>query len=565
WLKDRLEACGLRSVNLVVDATNLAMLELGQPLHAFDYAKIEGKQIIVREALNGEFLVTLDGETRVLCPKTLLICDTKKPIAIAGVMGSLDSQVEENTQTVLLEAAYFTPSWVRRAAKHCGLSSEASHRFERGVDPCALHQALDYAAAVICAESKAKVVPGILDALALSLEAKTISLRMPQVERILGVKIAEGEIITFLKRIDLHIVSAKEDVCTVVIPHYRHDLKEEIDLIEEIARFYGYDNLRSKDRAYFRTGLLEDSSIFLFEKKVRDCLLKQGLQELLTCDLISQTEAKLSEFPGRSLIHLLNPKSLDQSILRPSLLPGHLTVVKHNQDHQRHQLAGFEVGRIHFKWKDNFYEHAVAGLVMVGTRDPHQWQNPKGISVDFFALKGVIEALFLRLRLGTAHFRPSSHAAFHPGRQTAILLGQQEVGVLGEVHPQCLQSCEIAQPVYYAELNLDELLHFQQPLARMKPLAQFPGSVRDWTVVIDQKIAVQTLIDAVNRGGFSLLEDVSLLDLYRGEHVASNCKSITLRFVYRDHEKTVAQQAVEAEHARVTQAIMETLNGKMKR
>jgi len=565
WLQERLEACGLRSVNLVVDATNFVMLDIGHPLHAFDYQKLSGQKVIVRGSQTSETILTLDGISRSIPEGALLICDADKPIALAGIMGSQDSEVDVSTTDVFLEAAYFTPAWIRRTAKKCGVSSEASYRFERGVDPLALQEALDRVVEILVQEGCGSVIPGTGDMQNMSLESRVIQLRLPRVERILGVTLASHEILNMLSAMDVCLLSTTDDVCSVAVPLYRHDLKEEIDLIEEIARFYRYDNLHPKEPAYFRTGTLPHAPMFTLEQKTRRALLEQGLQELLTCDLISPQEAHRIDLPGRSLIHLLNPKSVDQSVLRPSLLPGHLTVVKHNHDHQLFHLCGFEVGRIHFKLKDTLYEQSVASVIMTGRRDPYQWQAPKVTSVDFFALKGVIEVLLHRLHITGVRFEPSQHTAFHPGRQASITIHQQEVGVLGEVHPYCVQQCGITQPVYYAELNLDQLVHLQQPICHMRPLPQFPSSTRDWTVTVDEHVPAQKLLDVVLSGTYPLLEHVSLLDVYRGENVASDRKSITLRFIYRDQEKTVAQQAVDEEHARVTQTIVETLNRETKR
>lgn len=560
WMQARLIACGLRPVNHVVDATNFVMLQIGQPLHAFDYDTLQQKQIVVRAGRPNDVIVTLDDQERFPTEEMLLICDAEKPIALAGVMGSKQTQITSTTQTVLLESAYFSPTAIRRGAKRVGMCSEASYRFERGVDPQTLHEALDRAATLIVADAGGQIVAGTVDIMCTPLQLKKISLRLARIERILGIHVAASEVIELLRRLDL-IVESRNEVLHVTVPSYRHDLNIEIDLIEELARFYGYDHLHREQKAHFCMGSLPDNPLFLFEQEVRRTLLGQGLQELLTCDLISEKEASLVDFHGRQRIQLLNPSSVDQSILRHSLLPGHLSVVTHNADHEHPNVSGYEIGRIHFKVKDAFHEQSVAGIVMTGQRDPHSWQQPKGVAIDFFALKGVVEESLRHLRLDSVAFAPGAHTAFHPYRQAVLLLAGQEVGVLGEIHP----NLSPMRSVYYAELHLEQLLKLRYPMPQMHPLPLFPSSTRDWTVHIAQEIHVQELFAPLATHSFPLLEHASLLDLYHGERVGSEWKSITLRFVYRDREKTIAQQAVEHEHARVTQSIMETLNGKMKK
>ncbi|MCC5832520.1 MAG: phenylalanine--tRNA ligase subunit beta [Chlamydiales bacterium] len=560
WLKERVESCGMRSVNNIVDITNLVLLEFGHPLHAFDFDTLEEKRIVVRNARKGERLITLDGKERFPTEEMLMICDGKKPIAVAGVMGSQQSEVTEKTTTVLLESAYFEPAQVRRTSKHLGIRSEASYRFERGCDPNGLLEALDYATARICEIAGGRALKGFLDVKAHEFDPSCASLRISRTNQILGIKLSSSEIETILKRLGFLIKSVGDDLIEVEIPTYRHDIHNEIDLIEEVARLYGFDNIHKQQRASFRTGILPHSPAYLFEKEVRARLIGEGLQELLTCDLISHEEAALVKpdcMPSRSVIKLLNPRSTQQSVLRPSLLPGLLNVVKTNADHGIHSLQGFEIGRLHFKTKERYFEPTVVSLILTGQKMEHHWEN-KTNTLDFFDLKGIVENLLAGLKTEPPSFHPTQYENFHPGRQASVRIADREVGIMGEVHPETLKEIDLHHPVYFAELNLEDLRSISRSDVKMTPLPHYPASSRDWTVTLPEEISVGALLDTIKSIPTKRLESVLLLDVYRSEALGSQRKNVTLRFVYRDRDQTLSVEAVENEHARITQKLIET-------
>lgn len=561
WLKERLEECGLRSVNNVVDITNYVMLDLGQPLHAFDLAKIEGKQIVVRNAKKGEHLVAINEKEYHPTEETLLICDAKGAVAVAGVIGSAHTEVTESTETVLLEAAYFEPTQVRKSSKRLLLHTDASHRFERGVDPNGIVEALDKAASLIAQFANGKVARGRIDIKTAEFPPKVVSCRLSRVQSLLGIPLAMGEIETIFKRLHFNPVSVQEDSISVAVPTYRHDIHGEIDLIEEVARLYGYKNIHKKEKGRYRTGNLPHSPMYLFEKKVREQLLQADLQELLTCTLISPGEAALMSsdgIPSRSWITLLNPSSQDQSVLRASLLPGHLKTVKYNVDRGNHSILGFEIGRLNFRVKDKIVEPTVASIVLSGSRAQPFWSGSQE-SVDFFDLKGILENLFSGLKIEDVSFVASSHENFHPGRQASIHIEDREVGIMGEIHPSTLKKIDLEAPVFFAEVHLEELIHDLKRELKMEALPLYPASSRDWTVTLSESTTIGSLLELIAQEKSPLLESFSLHSIYQSEKLGPGLKNVTIRFIYRDREKTVSIEEVEREHQRITKHVFEKL------
>ncbi|MCH9703751.1 MAG: phenylalanine--tRNA ligase subunit beta [Chlamydiae bacterium] len=541
WLTARLEACGLRPINNIVDVTNYVMLECGQPMHAFDLDKIDGN-IDVRFAHEGEKIETLDGKQRSLKSDMLLIADEKKAIAVAGVMGGANSEVSNSTQNIVLEAAYFDPSSVRKTAKRLELSTDASYRFERGSDPNCLEDALDQAAALILEIAGGTASPSVIEGK--PLEDKKLSLRVSRVNQLLGTQLAIGEVEEILRSINLK-VSTKEGVCTVNAPFGRHDLNGEIDLVEEVARFYGYENIANDRPTLYRGHSGEDFPGYSFQQRIRELLLQEGLQELLTCDLISPKEAAILE--QESLIHLQNPHSIEQSVLRPSLLPSLMKVVQHNIDHSLPDIAGFEIGKLHLKEGDNYLEPMVASIVLHGKRSPAHFSE-KEQNVDFFDLKGIAENLLRQLHI-EGRFVASKHVALHPLQQAALIVDDKEVGVLGQLHPAHMEG------LFFLELQLDDLQLATKTVQKMEPLPQFPSSHRDLTITVPESLEVQTLFDAVTEAKTNCLEEISLIDVYRGDKLGSGVKNMTFRFVYRDSKQTLSLEEVESEHAELTNQI----------
>lgn len=557
WLKKRVEACGIRSINNVVDVGNLVMLELGQPLHMFDYSKVEGQDIVIVSQTEYKELMTLDEIARPIPPDALLICDKVKPLAFAGVMGGKTSAVTDYTTDVLIEAACFTPQAIRKTTRLIGLKSDSSQRFEKGIDPSAVIDALNYAAYLLQKVAGGKVAKGVIDQKAHEFTEKKIACRIPRVNRLLGTQLSASEIAELLRRLGMKILEENEHQLQVSIPTYRNDISIEVDLIEEVARIYGYNNI-PKSIPIHVSSRISHAPIYLLEKQMRLHLIGEGLQELLTCDLISPAQAMATlehSMSKDTLISVLQPRSIDQSILRASLLPGLLQVAKYNFDHGNPNLAGFEVGRIHFKDKDQYLEPSTAGIILCGKRAPYHW-DPKPENFDFFDLKGIVENLLASFQINGLEFEVSHLHNFHPGRQAKIKKGQSVLGVLGEVHPEQITKIDIPERVYFAEINLNELFPLMPKQIKIEDLPQFPGSELDWTLTLNDDLPIESVLSALRSVPSRLLEKITFLGLYKSEQIGKDKKNATFRFFYLDREKTIAFETVEQEHERIIAAAL---------
>lgn len=555
WMKTRLENAGVRSINNIVDVTNYVMLEMGQPLHAFDYKKISGGKIVVESTDSEITFETLDGNKRKIPSGILMIHDGSRPVAVAGVMGGANSEVQDDTTDILLEAAHFNPSAVRKGSKCLGIRSESSARFERGVDYEMVTEALNRAASLI----EGEVASGRVDIEAKPPKKRKLKVRTNRTNQILGTELSQSEIESFLKRLEME-VKTNGDTLEVTIPSYRNDIHYEIDLIEEVARIFGYNNIKKREARVVNSPL-PHASIYLLENQVRSKLIGAGLQEFLTCDLISPELAEIAVEKGlgeKEEIHVLQPSSVDQSILRTSLLPGMLQAVKHNFDRQNYHISAFEMGRVHFKNVEHFKERATAAILLTGKRRPHHF-GVKPEDVDFFDLKGIIENLMEAFIIKGVKFNKSSLKSFHPGKQAELHVGDLRLGVLGEVHPDRLLRLGIEERVFFAQIDLHDLFEVKEGEKQMTPLPQYPGSDRDWTLSLKKELPIAKVFDAIESVPSKLLKETSLIDLYESEKLGPNQKNVTFRFLYRNDRQTVEQPQVDKEHERLKSEVTKKL------
>lgn len=559
WMKDRLERSGIRSINNIVDVTNYVMLELGQPLHAFDGKKIAGQKLIVQSTKSPITFETLDGGKRNIPENILMIHDNQKPIAVAGIMGGANTEVNEQTTEVILEAAHFNPSTIRRGCKALGIRSESSSRFERGIDFEMVSVALDRAAHLISQLGGGEVAKEKIDITTKEQKRRKIKLRLNRTNQILGTKLSLNEIESFLKRLEMTIKTEGETLL-VTIPSYRNDIHSEIDLIEEVARIYGYNNIEKRE-AHVVNSPLPHAAIYLMEKKIRTHLIGARLQEFLTCDLISPELSRLcleKDLGEKEEIRVLKPSSVDQSILRMSLLPGMLQAVKYNFDRKIKDIAAFEIGKIHFKDGSHFKERLSAGILLTGNKRPHHW-SMKSEKHDFFDLKGILENLLGAYHVQGETFSPIRLKSFHPGKQAALTIDECRIGVLGEVHPNQLKHLDIEERVFFAQIDLHELMTCMGKEKKMTPLPQYPGSERDWTITLHKEVPFDSISAIIRDFHSKLLKKHFLLDLYESEKIGKDKKNITLRFIYRDAKQTVEQSQVEKEHTRLIKHVTERI------
>ncbi|MFQ5729461.1 MAG: phenylalanine--tRNA ligase subunit beta, partial [Waddliaceae bacterium] len=401
-----------------------------------------------------------------------------------------------------------------------------------------------------------KVCAGVVDVKDHEFPEKEIACRLSRVNQLLGTQLSLSEVETVFQRLGMPFVWDGQDVFTVKSPTYRVDVQEEIDLIEEVARIYGYDKI-PKGTAHFISSTLPHAPIFLFEKEVRSRLIAEGLQEFQTCDLIGPTLLSIVKaplMPEEAVVKVVNPTSVEQSILRTSLLPGLLQLAKYNYDHECHDVSGFEIGRVHFKKGEQYREYSAVGIMLTGVSQPHHWSDQPS-EADFFDVKGIIENLLTEVGIKTFSFKNNQQSIFHPGRQASIYLDSIEIGALGEVHPAILRRLDMPQRILFAELDLHILFQRRKTGLQMKEIPVFPSSTRDLTITLKEEVPIQEIFDIVYSIPSRLLEKVILLDVYRSEKIGKGNKNVTFHFVYRDKKKTVAQEAVDADHARITSQI----------
>lgn len=559
WLQHRLIQCGLQPINNVVDVASYVMWELGQPLHIFDRDQIAEGELIIQQAPAPFSFKTLDGIQREVPVGTLLVCDREKPLSLAGIMGGLDSAATDRTQNIIIEAAAFHPGLIRRSSRLLDLKTDASTRFDRGMDPASVLKALDRATELIQKIAGGVAHPAV-DHYPSPLAPRVIACRPARVEKILGLTLSRSEISELLERLDMQVTQDAAGNFHVTVPSYRNDVHIEMDLIEEIARLYGYQHIPRR-RSRYSAGELPDSPLFKLEEQVRHLLLNEGLQECVTCDLISPAENALThekEIPDSSILHVLHPRSIDQSVLRTSLLPGFLKVAEHNFNHQEYNLALFEIGRIHFKEGEKIEEPTCAAILLSGLSRPSHFDR-KPSAFDFFDLRGMIENLAHSLRLAHIQFTPSNLHALHPWRQAHIKVGDNIIGVLGEIHPVLISKSNLHGRLLFAELNLNDILGLKKQPVRFRPLVSYPSSTRDWTVTLQTSIPYAKIDSMIQACRTTHLESFEMIDSFSSQELGPDHKNVTFRFVYRDQHQTIGAETVEAEHRLLTHSVAEKL------
>jgi phenylalanyl-tRNA synthetase beta chain len=454
----------------------------------------------------------------------------------------------------LLEAAVFDPIQVRIHAKKTNLRTDSAQRFEKGIDASATALALDAACQLIAELTGGKISAHGVDIAARDLHPKKIACRISRANQILGTHLSLNEVKTIFQRLHFPVHAAEKETLLVEVPLYRNDISEEIDLIEEIARIYGYNNIE-KRAPLCRTSALKPDPLYVFEREVKERLVSLGLQEFLTCDLISPALGAIAREMSAShmkFLHMLHSKSEEYSVLRPSLLPGLLQTVKNNLAHKNLSLHAFETGRIHFSEHGHIAEIPMAAILLTGKALSPHWSH-KDREVDFFDLKGLLEAFCEAIAAPTPQFIHSQHMSFHPGRQASLEIGGLIIGSLGEIHPNFLDPFGIKQRVFFAELQLPALLDRRKTHLRMTPLSTFPSSERDWTLSLPLQMQIGTVLEKIEKERSPLLEKIELIDLYQPEDASQ--KNATLRFTYRGKEKTASFEEVEAAHTKLVQSV----------
>ena len=566
WLKARITAAGMRPVNNVVDITNYVMWALGEPMHAFDLAKIAGGKLTVRRAGKGERITTIDGNQRLLAPDMLVIADADKPSAIAGIMGSEASEVSGDTTDILLEAANFHGPNIMATSMELGLRSDSSTRFEKGLDPELVPKALAMASRLIVELCGGRLVPGEVDLYARPWEHGVVHLRQEKVSGLLGIVIPAEESRAILER--LGFGTEPEDGGTrVTIPSFRADVEREVDLVEEVARVFGLDLIPPTLPSGMRVmGGLSD-----YQAKERDiirAIAGHGLNEVVTYSFIPADFADrlrlAPDDPRRATVGLANPLSGEQSVMRTLMLPSLLDIVARNLAQRNHDVNIFELGRVYLLLKDEKQPRerkTVAGC-LCGSLMGDSWLRT-GRESDYFTAKGLIQAVFAIVR-GDFEVQPAGEPFLHPGKSADIHIGGEACGYMGEVHPQVLAAYGIDRPLTAFEIDQDALIGSSSGTVQFEDLITYPASFQDIAVIVGKETSARQVIDVVRDAGGPLLRSARVFDVYEGEQVAAGRKSIALRLEFRSSERTLTDEDVDGLRGKIVAALAQRLDAELR-
>jgi len=560
WLEQRLLSCGMRPINNIVDVTNYVMLEYGQPLHAFDYHKLAQRRIIVRRSGENEFITTIDGVDRSLTSDMLVIGDGQGAVAIAGVMGGAESEVTPGTTAVLIESANFNPASLRRTSMALRLRSEASLRFEKGISPELPLPALRRTTQLMAELSGGSVAKGIIDVYPGKVEPRPISLATGQVRRILGVDVALEQIVKVLSSLGFECQVLSPEQISVAVPYWRTDVRLAEDLVEEIARIIGYDELPTT----LHCGALpryEPDPIRALQERASEILAGCGMQQVITYSL---TSLEMLGKAGAQLVPLrvANPITLGQEYLRTTLRPGLLQALSANEKHEEDGIRLFEVGKVYLPRTGDLPEerYMLAG-VLSGPRVEHSWHG-QGEALDFFDAKGVLEALLERLGVA-AGFEPAEDAIFSPGTGAKIVVQGQSVGTLGELHPSVADSFDISsRPVSLFEIDLESLLPAAITPRRYRPIARFPVTLRDMALVVEAEVPAKRVQDIIE--SCPLVARVSLFDVYSGGQVPAGKKSLAYRILYQSPSRTLTDEEVNRAQGQILDRLQRELGATLR-
>jgi len=588
WLRSTLEKIGIRPINNVVDVTNYVLMETGHPLHAFDYHLVARASrpcvddethrqdacatIIIRRANAGEKFKTLDGVERTLTNEMLLIADEQKGIALAGIMGGQNTEINNSTTDVLIESAYFSPTNIRRTSKALGLRSESSYRFERGADIGICDWASQRAAQLILETAGGELAEGVVDAYPKPVGPKEIILRQHKVNELLGIALKPEECEFYLGQLGLKMVKRKArpvgadgpaEPVTFQIPTFRVDLKREVDLIEEIARLHGVDKIPATPP---RGAIGADAFDSVHDEisEARRILSGLGLNEAEGQTLVSSVECRVS---SAEVVALANPLSSDMDVLRPSLLPGLIHSLRHNVSHKNYDVALFEIGRVFAQGRDAalrrpdgaarcpYQEERRVAIALTGQRQPLFWSGgERDAKFDIHDLKGLVEEFFEQfgLRGMTFNRRAESMALFL--ESALISQGKNPIGELGQLSPVLAKKYDLRDAVFLAELNLDQLLARRNRAKSFKPLPQFPAIRRDVAMIVPEATTHDAVLQVVKNTKPANLETVELFDVFRGKHVPEGQKSLAYAFTYRATDRTLTDAEANAAHTKVVEA-----------
>lgn len=556
WMVRRLNACGVRSINNIVDITNYVMLEMGQPMHAFDINSIEGKHITVRRAKNNEKITTLDKQERILDENDLVISDEKKAVAIAGVMGGLNSEIESDTNTVVFESAVFYGGAVRKTAKKVGLRTESSARFEKGLSPENALRAINRAVELVEKLNAGDVLDGKIDVYPTKQKVNKVKLDYDRINALLGTNIEKREMINILEKLEIKV----EDNIAIA-PYFRTDIEQLADIAEEVLRFYGYDKLET-------TLVKCDTTLGIrnkeqkIEEKIKEVLVNSGLSEIYTYGFLSEKDlekSNISDELKRTAIQIKNPLSEEYKLMRSSTIPSMMQILANNANKKNQDVRIFDISRNYKNINGKIEKGEVPlqeNILTIGMY---------GKNIDFYVLKGIVENILESTYINRYDIeKEKENKSYHPGRCANMKVGKDVIATLGEVHPIVLENYDIEKRVYLAEINVTKLEKYSRNNKKYVEVPKFPAVERDIAVIVDEEIEVGQIEKIIIKKGKKLLEQVQLFDIYRDEKLGQNKKSIAYSLIFRDPKKTLSDEEINTTMDNIIKELDKTLNAKLR-
>ncbi len=557
WMKRRLKACGVRSINNIVDITNYVMLEMGQPMHAFDINSIEGKHITVRRAKEGEKITTLDEQVRELNASNLVIADEKKPVAIAGVMGGENSGINDNTTTIVFESATFDGGSVRKTAKKVGLRTESSSRFEKGLSAENALRAINRAMELVEILGAGTVVDGKIDVYPTKQKINKIKIEPEKINKLLGTNISKQEMIKTFEKLDI-----KVEGNIAIAPYFRMDLELVNDLAEEVLRFYGYDKLET-------TLIKADTTIGLRTKEqkiqntIEHYLVDSGLSEIYTYGFIHEKDLEKSNISSKMnkyAITVKNPLSEDYKLMRPSTVPSMMQILATNLNKKNQEVGLFDISRV-YKNIDNRIENGEVPL-----EEKILTVGMYGNNIDFYSLKGIMENILELVGVNRYDIqKETTNKSYHPGRCAKLKVGMDEIAVLGEVHPEVLDNYGIKTRAYLAELNITKIVKYAKQTKKYTEVPKFPAIERDIAIIVDNQVEVGQIEKVIAKNGKKFLESIKLFDIYRSDKLGNNKKSVAFALKFRDKKRTLQDEEINNIMKQIIESLEKNLNAELRK
>ena len=559
WMVRRLEACGMRSINNIVDITNYVMLELGQPMHAFDINSIEGKHINVRRANKDEEIVTLDGQMRRLDESMLVIADSKKPVAIAGVMGGENSEIENDTKTIVFESAVFYGGNVRKTAKAVGLRTEASSRYEKGLSPENAIRAVNRAIELVELLGAGETIDSMIDVYPTKQKTVEIPLEVERINKLLGINVSKEEMIKILNKLDIKV---ENDI--VKPPFFRQDIEQTADVAEEILRFYGYDKLETT-LVSADTTLGGRNKKQTIEENISNLLVHSGLSEICTYGFVSESDLKKCNISkdniySKQSIKIKNPLSEDYTMMKTTSVPSMMQMLENNNNYKNKNVKLFDISRIYKNVNENIEKGELPEEDTILTIGMY------GDDVDFYVLKGLVENVLSIANLAKYDIvKETENEMYHPGRCANLKVGRDIIGTIGEVNPLLATNYDISQRILFAEINIDKIIKYSRNVKKYIPIPKYPAVERDIAMVVDEDIEVGQIEKIIEKKAKKLLEEAKLFDVYRSEKIGESKKSVAYALKFRVPDRTLTDEEVNVAMKEILDSLEKEVHAELRK